>query len=104
MRDISSQLHSRVRGNHLRRVGSGSLCDKAKFRRILGDWYKEEMFDQDRQTALTKLILILRGPSVSLHPEGKRLEQILEEIQTKDNAVKTIVLLGESGVGKSSIG
>ena len=58
MRDISSQLHPRVRGD----------------------------------------------PSVSLLSEGKRLEQILEEIKAKNKAVKTIVLLGESGVGKSSIG
>ena len=104
MRDISSQLHPSVRGNHLRRVGSGNACDEAEFRRILGDWFKEELFDLDQKTALTKLISILRGPSVSLHPEVKRLKQILEAIKAKEKAVKTIVLLGESGVGKSSIG
>ena len=104
MRDISSQLHPRVRGNHLRRVGSGNLCDEAEFRRILGDWFCQEMCDLDQRTALSRLVSILRGPSLNLPIEGKRLEQILEAIKAKDNAVKTIVLLGESGVGKSSIG
>ena len=104
MRDISSQLHPIVRGNHLRRVGSGKDCDEAEFRRILGDWFNQAMCDLDQKTALTRLISILRGPSVSLHPEEKRLEQILEELKAKNKAVKTIVLLGESGTGKSSIG
>ena len=35
MRDISAQLHPRVCGNHLRRVGSGNVCDEAEFCRIL---------------------------------------------------------------------
>ena len=90
MRDISSHLHLIVRGNHLRRTGAGKLCDEAEFRRILGDWFSQEMCDLDQRTALTKLLSILRGPStVNLHPEGKRVEQILEKIKAKEKAVKT---------------
>ena len=104
MNDISRQLHPYILGNHLRRVGSGKLCDEAEFRCILGDWFNQEMFDLDQQTVLTRLVTILRGPSVSLPSEGKRLEQILEMIKAKENALKIIVLLGESGAGKSSLG
>ena len=104
MNDIANQLHPHVFGNHQRRVESGKVCDEAEFRRILGDWFNQEMFDLDRQTALTRLSSILRGPFVGLAAEGKRLEEFCEVIREKERAVKILVLLGESGVGKSSIG
>ena len=104
MNDISSQLHPHVLGNHLRRVESGKACDEAEFRRILSDWFNQEMFDLDQQTVLKRLVSILTGPSVSLPSEGKRLDQILERIKAKEKALKIIVLLGESGAGKSSLG
>ena len=104
MKDISSQLHPHVLGNHLRRTESGTACDESELRHILGDWFNQELYDLDQQTALAKLISILRGPSVSLPSVGKRLQQFLEEIKAKEKAVKIVVLLGESGTGKSSIG
>ena len=104
MKDISSQLHPHLLGNHLRRVESGKVCDSAEFRRILGDWFNQELYDLDQKTALLRLISILKSPSVSLPAEGKRLGQILERIEVKEKSVKISVLLGESGVGKSSIG
>ena len=59
MNDISRQLHPHVLGDHLIRIGSGTKCDEAEFRRILGDWFNQEMFDLDQQTALTRLASIL---------------------------------------------
>ena len=104
MNDISNQLHPYVLGNHLRRVESGKVCDGAEFRSILCDWYQEEMFDLDQQTVLSRLSSILRSRSVSLPAVGKRLDQFIEVIKAKEKAVKIVVLLGESGVGKSSVG
>ena len=58
----------------------------------------------DHKTALTKLLSIFDSSSVSLGAEGKRLRDLLDEIKARENAVKVVVLLGESRVGKSSIG
>ena len=41
---------------------------------------------------------------MSLPAEGRRLEQILGRKEAKEKSLKVIVLLGESGVGKSTIG
>ena len=104
MNDISSQLHPHILGNHLRRVNSGKACDEAEFRQILGDWFNKELYDLDQKTALSRLISIINSPSVSLPAEGKRLKQISEGIEAEEKSVKVVVLLSESGVGKSSIG
>ena len=101
MSDISRQLHPHVLGNHRIR---GKACDEAEFRRILADWFNQEMFDLDQQTILSRLVSIFRGPSVNLRSEGKRLEQMLEKIKAKEGVLKVIVLLGETGAGKSSLG
>ena len=103
MKDISSQLHSHVLGNHLRRVESGKACDEAEFRSILSDWFKEELYDLEQKAALTRLTSIFRSSLVNLPVEGKKLEKFLEVIIEEEKAVKVVVLLGESGVGKSSI-
>ena len=57
----------------------------------------------DHKTALTKLLSIFDSSSVSLGTEGKRLREILDEIKARENAVKVVVLLGESGVGKEIV-
>ena len=85
MKDISSQLHPHIFGNHLRRVESGKACDEAEFRRILSDWFNQELYDLDQKTALSKLISILKGPSVSLPAEGKRLKQISDGVEAANN-------------------
>ena len=97
MKDISSQLHPHILGNHLRRVESGKSCDEAEFRQILSDWFNQELFDLDQKTALSRLISILKGPSVSLPAEGKRLKQILDGIEGVNNrsgASRWSMLLG----------
>ena len=105
MGDISSLLHPYVLGSHLNRVNEqGKVCNEAEFRYILGDWFNQELYDLEQIAALKKLIWIFKDPSVSLHAEGRILDQILEEIKAKEKSVKVIVLLGESGVGKSTIG
>ena len=104
MNNISHGLHPYVHGNHQRRIESGKVCDVAEFCRILDDWYKEEMFDLDEKTALGRLVAIVRSASVNLPAEGKRLEQFLEATKAKETSVQRVVLLGESGTGKSSIG
>ena len=74
MSDISSQLHPHVLGNHLRRVKppERKACDEAEFRRILADWFNQEMFDLDQQTVLSRLVSIFSNPFLGLPSEGKR--------------------------------
>ena len=71
---------------------------------ILSDWFQQEIYGKDHKTALTKLLSIFDSSLVSLGTEGKRLRDLLDEIKARETAVKVVVLLGESGVGKSSIG
>ena len=56
----------------------------------------------DQKTALTSSLF--DSSSVSFCAEGKRLRDILDEIEERENAVKVVVALGKSGVGKPSIG
>ena len=79
---------------------SGEACDEAELRCIL----VEEMFALDQQTVLSRLVMLFSSPSVSLRSDGKRLEKILQGITVKEKVFKAIVLLGESGAGKSSLG
>ena len=102
--DISAQLHPHVRGSHLRRVGAGRMCDEAEFRCMLSDWFGQEMYDLDQRTVLKRLITIFCSAAVSLPEVGKALKQCLENENLKVKAVKVVVMLGESGAGKSSLG
>ena len=104
MHDISNQLHPHVLGNHLRRKESGKVCDEAEFRHILSDWYQYQMCDLGPEAAHTRLVSILRSPLVNLRSEGKTLEQIWQQNKLKERVLKILVLLGESGAGKSSLG
>ena len=65
-------------------------------RRILVDWFTQEMFDLDQQIVLSRLVSIFRGRSVCLRSDGKRSEQMLERIKVKEKVLKVIVLLGEA--------
>ena len=85
MKDIAYELHPHILGNHLRRLESGKGSDEAEFRRILSDWFNQELYGLQQKTALSRLISILKGPSVSLPAEGKRLKQISEGIEPANN-------------------
>ena len=103
--DISAQLHPHVRGSHLRRVmEAGRMCDEAEFRCLLSDWFCKEMCDLDQRAVLKRLATIFRSTAVSLPEVGKFLEQCWENVNLKVKAVKVVVMLGESGAGKSSLG
>ena len=69
MSDISRQLHPHVLGNHRIR---GKACDEAEFRRILADWFNQEMFDLDQQTVLSRFVSIFSNPFLGLPSEGNR--------------------------------
>ena len=97
MKDIASQLHPHIFGNHLRRMESGKACDDAEFRRILSDWFNQELYNLDQKTALSRLISILKDPSVSLPAEGRRLKQILEGVETNQSgASRWSMVLGST--------
>ena len=72
MSGISSQLYPHVLENHLRRVESGKGCDEVEFRRILINWFNQEMFDLDQQTVLSRFVSIFSNPFLGLPSEGKR--------------------------------
>lgn len=113
MKDIAHQLHNHVYGKHLQRLESGTHSAEVEFRDILSDWYNKEMCNLEKQTALQKLVTICTSSSVSLNAVGKGIEKLIKcedkiklnnvDLMDKEK-VKILVLLGESGTGKSSIG
>ena len=80
LKDISYRLHGRVGGNHQKR-GRGS--SESEVRAVISDWYREEMFDMTRETALNKLVEIFEDPSVNLKPLAKDindLQRVTDEV------------------------
>ena len=97
MRDIAALLGDKIQGNHLRRMQkSNDYCDEVEMREILSDWYKLALFGYDSKTAIKELVKIFNDPSVNLPRIASFLEKAL-------NNVTRILLLGESGSGKSSV-
>ena len=76
-----------VSGNHQRRVKEGR-CDEAEMRRILGDWYDQDLFDMSPADAIDKLIDICDSDSVRLRPLAKELSRYESEM-TKACDAKT---------------
>ena len=98
MKDISALLNDHVGGNHLRGMESDNCsCDTAEWRYILSDWYNQKMFYYDSKTAVNMLVEVFIHPSVNLPRIASCMTKFI-------NHVTRIVLLGESGCGKSSVG
>ena len=98
MRDIAALLGDKIRGNHLRRMkNNNSYCDEVEMREILSDWYNLVLFGYNSKTAIGELVKIFNDPSVNLPQIASFMEKALAN-------VTRIVLLGESGSGKSSVG
>ena len=98
MRDIAALLGDEIRGNHIRRMNKNHrFCDEVEMREILSDWYKLDLFRYDSKRAIGELKKIFNHSSVNLPQMASVLEEVL-------NNVTRIVLLGESGSGKSSVG
>ena len=97
MNEIAALLHETVGGNHLRRMEKNRPCDCAEMRKILSDWYNETMFNYNSKRAVNELAGVLRSQTVNLPRIASAVEKHLK------NAPR-IVLLGETGSGKSSIG
>ena len=80
---------SRILGNHLRR----NACDEAEWRKMLTDWYNEELYDLDRNAAVEKLARILKHPSVNLRVLAKKVEQCLpKKSRTRDKKSRFVKL------------
>ena len=77
MKDIASQLHEKVGGNHRLRNGSG----ESEMRAVISDWYQFEACNMTRENALQKLLAILEDPSVELKPLAKEIKQSISKTQ-----------------------
>ena len=85
MKDFAFKLvpseEQKIGGNHVRRTqDGGEASDWAEMRRILCDWYNEELFDIDRKAAVQKLVNIFMDPDINLHPLATQLKGILHSI------------------------
>jgi hypothetical protein len=76
MDDFARMLdqEGKIYGDHARR---GNAWDDNEVRDILADWFDEEMFQMERDTALHKLIDIFEDPSVTLRPLARALRHCL---------------------------
>ena len=81
MKDFAFKLDQKIWGNHVRRTrDDGEASDWAEMRRILCDWYNEELFDIDRKAAVQKLVNIFMDPDINLHSLATQLKGILHSI------------------------
>ena len=64
MRDIASQLHTKVGEKHRQRNGRG----ESEMRAVISDWYQFELHNMKREDALQKLLAVLEDSSVELKP------------------------------------
>ena len=85
MKDLAFKLvpseEQKIGGNHVRRTqDGGEASDWAEMRRILCDWYNEELFDIDREAAVQKLVNIFMDPDINLRPLATQLKGILHDI------------------------
>ena len=81
MKDFAFKLDQKIWANHVRRTrDDGEASDWAEMRRILCDWYNEELFHMDREAAVQKLVKIFMDPDINLHPLATQLKGILHSI------------------------
>ena len=81
MRDIAYKLHPTVGGNHKRRSDRGVPSDDREMRRILSDWYPQELYTLQRDAALTKLAAIFESEDVGLKPLGTQIKRLSRQSQ-----------------------
>ena len=80
LQDIARKLGSAVLGNHMMRKNKGLDNFYDEMRDILTDWTMEKEFPElTRESALAKLIGILRHDDVNLNPLAWKLEEMLKE-------------------------
>ena len=76
MEDIAQGLGPKIRGGHIRR---GEIFDAAEMRRILSDWYEDDLCNQDTEQGIQKLIALFESDDISLKPLAARLKKYVDE-------------------------
>ena len=86
MKDIAFKLSMKVGGSHARRMQERTNeADWPEMRRVIGDWYCEELYDMSRKGALEKLTSIFESADIDLRSLAWELKKIPTS-QPKDDA------------------
>ena len=81
MEDISQGLGPKIRGGHIQR---GEIFDAAEMRRILSDWYEDDLSNQDTEQGIQKLITLFESDDISLKPLAAKLKKYVDKKTEKD--------------------
>ena len=111
MEAIAKGLGPYVEKEHKKR----QKCDNLEMERILGDWFRKDLFDMNGERALNVLVKIFEKEEINLKDLATKLKGInkgifkkedvviVNSLKNSQNVFKTLLLIGKTGSGKSSL-
>ena len=90
-------------------------CDDLEIERILGDWFRKDLLDMNGERALNVLVKIFEKDEINLKDLATKLKGIntgifkredvviVDSLKNSQNVFKTLLLIGKTGSGKSSL-